>query len=78
MLFRSRYFDSQKRRTTQPSFSEVNLFVSLWRIVSMQEIEVHVDFLPLEKPQGDRYEVKDKIEAAIGREVGKIYEILAE
>ena len=73
-----RYFDSQKRRTTQPSFSEVNLFVSLWRIVSMQEIEVHVDFLPLEKPQGDRYEVKDKIEAAIGREVGKIYEVLAE
>ena len=73
-----RYFDSQKRRTTQPSFSEVNLFVSLWRIVSMQEIEVHVDFLPLEKPQGDRYEVKDKIEAAIGREVGKIHEVLAE
>ncbi|EFE49326.1 hypothetical protein NEIELOOT_01915 [Neisseria elongata subsp. glycolytica ATCC 29315] len=44
----------------------------------MQEIEVHVDFLPLEKPQGDRYEVKDKIEAAISREIGKIHEVLAE
>ena len=44
----------------------------------MQEIEVHVDFLPLEKPQGDRYEVKDKIEVAIGREIGKIHEGLVE
>ncbi|MGF6148827.1 1-acyl-sn-glycerol-3-phosphate acyltransferase [Kingella potus] len=65
-----RYFDGLNRRTEQPSFSGVNLLVSMWRIVSMREVRVRVDFLPPFAPEGDRFALKDRVEAAVGAAVG--------
>lgn len=66
-----RYFDHLGRRSAIPSFSDVNLFASLWRIVSMPSMEIRIDFLPRMRPQGDRYKIKDSIEADIGSRVDR-------
>ncbi|EGZ48905.1 1-acylglycerol-3-phosphate O-acyltransferase [Neisseria wadsworthii] len=70
-----RYYDSTGSRTTVPSFSDVNLIRSLWRILSMKEITVVVDFaapvVPSEHPGKDRFALKDMAETPI-RE--KVYE----
>ncbi|MDO4878501.1 MAG: 1-acylglycerol-3-phosphate O-acyltransferase [Neisseria sp.] len=66
-----RYFDHCGRPSAAPSFSDVNLVVSMWRIVSMPSIEIRIDFLPRMKPQGDRYQVKDRVEEAVGSRVDR-------
>ena len=67
-----RYYDGRNRRTDRPAFSDVSLPVTLWRIVSMPEIQIRVDFLPQIPPEGDRFALKDRVEAAVGSMVDKI------
>jgi len=65
-----RYYDGEGQRTDLPSYAEVNLFQSLWRIVSMKKIRIRLDFSPQYKPTDmpdkDRYALKDIAEKAIG------------
>lgn len=65
-----RYYDDEGQRTDLPSYAEVNLFQSLWRIVSMKKIRIRLDFSPQYKPTDmpdkDRYALKDIAETAIG------------
>ena len=65
-----RYYDGEGQRTDLPSYAEVNLFQSLWRIVSMKKIRIRLDFSPQYKPTDmpdkDRYVLKDIAETAIG------------
>ena len=65
-----RYYDDDGQRTDLPSYAEVNLFQSLWRIVSMKKIRIRLDFSPQYKPTDmpdkDRYALKDIAETAIG------------
>jgi len=65
-----RYYDGEGQRTDLPSYAEVNLFQSLWRIVSMKKICIRLDFSPQYKPTDmpdkDRYALKDIAETAIG------------
>ena len=67
-----RYYDGRNRRTDRPTFSNVSLPVTLWRIVSMPEIQIRVDFLPQIPPEGDRFALKDRIEAAVAGTVDRI------
>lgn len=68
-----RYYDSEGRRNSLPSYAEVNLLSSLWRIVSMKKIRIRLDFAPLfrpsEFPEGDRYALKDIAEKYIREQV---------
>ena len=65
-----RYYDDEGQRTDLPSYAEVNLFQSLWRIVSMKKIRIRLDFSPQYKPTDmpdkDRYALKDIAEKSIG------------
>lgn len=65
-----RYYDDDGQRTDLPSYAEVNLFQSLWRIVSMKKIRIRLDFSPQYKPTDmpdkDRYALKDIAEKSIG------------
>lgn len=58
-----RYYDSLGRRSIEPSYADVNLVSSLWRIISMKKIRIRLDFAPLyrpsEYPNSDRYALKD-------------------
>ncbi|WP_416192684.1 1-acylglycerol-3-phosphate O-acyltransferase [Neisseria sp. CCUG12390] len=58
-----RYYDSLGRRSIEPSYADVNLVSSLWRIISMKKIRIRLDFAPLyrpsEFPHSDRYDLKD-------------------
>ena len=65
-----RYFDGLNRRTARISFSDANLLVSMWRIVSLHEVQIRVDFLPALAPEDDRFALKDRAEAAVGAAVG--------
>lgn len=62
-----RYYDESGIRTTLPSYADVGLPVSLWRIVSMKKIRIRVDFVcMLDAAEGlDRYGLKDLAEAAV-------------
>ncbi|OSI13396.1 lysophospholipid acyltransferase family protein [Neisseria canis] len=70
-----RYYDNTGSRTTVPSFANVNLIQSVWRILSMDEMTVTMDFappiMPSEHPEKDRFALKDMAETLI-RE--KVYE----
>lgn len=61
-----RYYDDGVR-TEAVSFADVNLLVSLWKIVSIEQIEVRVDvFEPLVDTENmDRFAIKDKVENLI-------------
>ena len=44
-----RYYDGDGRRSPIPSYADVSLPTSLWRIVSMKKIRITLDFAPLFK-----------------------------
>lgn len=58
-----RYYDGEGRRSAVPSYSDVNLIASLWRVISMKQIRIKLDFAPpfrpSEYPGSDRYALKD-------------------
>lgn len=62
-----RYYDEAGKRTTIPSYAQVDLVRSLWRIVSMKSLRIRIDFAePVRPQQGeDRFVLKDKIEEGI-------------
>lgn len=68
-----RYYDHLGRRTTMPSYADVNLLTSLWRVVSMPELHIHVDFgkpITSEEYQGqDRFALKEAAEAYVRKKV---------
>ena len=65
-----RYYNQQGKRTTTPSFAEVNLWVSLWRVVSEPQLNIHLDFAPLIIPlEQDRFSLKDQAEQFIRQKV---------
>ncbi|MDO5068915.1 MAG: 1-acylglycerol-3-phosphate O-acyltransferase [Neisseria zoodegmatis] len=68
-----RYYDHLGQRTTMPSYADVNLLTSLWRVVSMPELHIHVDFgkpITSEEYQGqDRFALKEAAEAYVRKKV---------
>ena len=65
-----RYYNHHNERTTAPSFAEVNLLVSLWRVVSEPQLHIHLDFAPCILPdQQDRFALKDQAEQFISQKV---------
>lgn len=68
-----RYYDHFGQRTTLPSYAEVSLLTSLWRVVSMPELHIHVDFgkpITGEEYQGqDRFALKEAAEAYVRKKV---------
>ena len=65
-----RYYDDAGKRTTVPSYAQVDLVRSLWRIVSMKKLRIRIDFAAPIRPgkDEDRFMLKDKVESSI-REV---------
>lgn len=58
-----RYYDARNKRSTLVSFANVSLLPSLWRILRMPKITVHVDFeAPMNVENYDRFQLKDKAE----------------
>ena len=53
-----------------PSYAQVDLVRSLWRIVSMKKLRIRIDFATPIRPgkEEDRFMLKDKVESSI-REV---------
>lgn len=70
-----RYYDDAGCRTDLPSYADVNLLTSIWRIVSMKKIRIRLDFEPLIMPSEfsgkDRYALKDIAQDYIGRRVAE-------
>ncbi|QEY23331.1 1-acylglycerol-3-phosphate O-acyltransferase [Neisseria animalis] len=70
-----RYYDGEGRRSTVPSYADVNLAVSLWRIVSMKQIRIRLDFAPPIMPEDyagkDRYALKDMAESFVRAKVAE-------
>ncbi|OSI21269.1 1-acylglycerol-3-phosphate O-acyltransferase [Neisseria dumasiana] len=68
-----RYYDHLGRRTTLPSYADVSLLVSLWRVVSMPELHIHVDFgKPItseEYQEKDRFALKEAAENYVRKKV---------
>lgn len=68
-----RYYDHLGQRTTMPSYADVNLLTSLWRVVSMPELHIHVDFgkpITSGEYQGqDRFALKEAAEAYVRKKV---------
>lgn len=64
-----RYYDAAGQRTEAVSFADINLFVSLWRILRLREIVVRVDFADTMRPEGDRFAIKDCVEAYLRQQV---------
>ncbi len=68
-----RYYDHNGRRTDIPSYADVSLAKSLWRIVSMPELHIRVDFAkpihPAALPGQDRFALKDAAEAYVREKV---------
>ncbi|WP_373740903.1 1-acylglycerol-3-phosphate O-acyltransferase [Neisseria sp.] len=64
-----RYYDALGRRSVVPSYADVSLPVSLWRIVSMEKLTIRIDcaepFRPSEFPDKDRFGIKDIAETYI-------------
>ena len=66
-----RYYDDDAgKRTIVPSYAQVDLVRSLWRIVSMKKLRIRIDFAAPIRPgkDEDRFMLKDKVESSI-REV---------
>ncbi|MDO4656419.1 1-acylglycerol-3-phosphate O-acyltransferase [Kingella sp. (in: b-proteobacteria)] len=63
-----RYYNANER-TTAVSFANANLFQSLWRIVSIEQINVKVtvapQLLPCDLPERDRFLLKDQVEQTL-------------
>lgn len=70
-----RYYDRNGRRTDIPSYADVSLAKSLWRIVSMPELHIRVDFAkpihPAAFPGQDRFALKDAAETYVREQVFK-------
>lgn len=68
-----RYYDHNGRRTDLPSYAGVSLAKSLWRIVSMPELHIRVDFAkPLRPAPGqDRFALKDTAEAYVREKISE-------
>ncbi|MDO5640200.1 MAG: 1-acylglycerol-3-phosphate O-acyltransferase [Neisseria sp.] len=69
-----RYYDQNGKRTTVPSYAgSMNLFKSLWRIVSMPELVIRADFAePVDTaahPEKDRYALRDMAEEFVRAKV---------
>ena len=69
-----RYYDQHGKRTTIPSYAgSMNLFKSLWRIVSMPELCIRIDFAePFNAalhPEKDRFALKDLAEQFVRSKV---------
>lgn len=69
-----RYYDHHGKRTTEPSYAgSMNLFKSLWRIVSMPELHIRADFAEPIRTGGhsgkDRYALKDMAEQFVRQKV---------
>ena len=63
-----RYYDADER-TSAVSFANANLFQSLWRVVSIAQINVKVDIAPQIHPrdlaENDRFLLKDAVEQTL-------------
>ena len=63
-----RYYDADER-TSAVSFANANLFQSLWRVVSIEQINVKVDIAPQIHPrdlaENDRFLLKDTVEQTL-------------
>ncbi|MDO4248305.1 MAG: 1-acylglycerol-3-phosphate O-acyltransferase [Neisseria sp.] len=70
-----RYYNDVGLRSTVPSFANINLIKSIWRVLSMQEILITADFtppiVPAEHPGQDRFALKSLAESRIR---SKVYE----
>ncbi len=68
-----RYYDEAGQRTTLPSFADVNLFVSFWRVISMRKIRIHLDSAapidPKQHQEANRFLLKDLAESEIRKQV---------
>lgn len=66
-----RYYDDTGKRTDVPSYAEISLPSSLWRIVSMKQLRIRIDFsAPLYPDKDeDRFVLKDKVENSIRQTV---------
>ncbi len=70
-----RYYDGE-HRTVAPSYAgSINLLKSLWRIVSVPELHIRIDFAPLIETAGqteqDRFSIKDTAESFISAKVAE-------
>ncbi|MCS4533207.1 1-acylglycerol-3-phosphate O-acyltransferase [Neisseria montereyensis] len=70
-----RYYDHEGRRTQLPSYANTSLIKSLWRVVSMPQLHIRVDFAkpiyPHEHPDIDRFQLKEMAEAYVREKVGE-------
>ncbi|MDO1510248.1 MULTISPECIES: 1-acylglycerol-3-phosphate O-acyltransferase [unclassified Neisseria] len=68
-----RYYDHLGNRTTEPSYADVSLLHSIWRVISMPELHIRVDFskpvYPDECPETDRFTLKDIAETFVRQKV---------
>lgn len=67
-----RFYDEQNLRTTKVAYvGKTNLFVSLWRIISIPEIKIKTDYAALIYPAADsnRYNLKKAAESFIDDKV---------
>lgn len=69
-----RYYDINGNRTILPSYAgHMNLFKSLWQIVSMPKLRIRIDYetpyTAAEHPEADRYALKDIAEVQIKNSV---------
>ncbi|MCP1660628.1 1-acylglycerol-3-phosphate O-acyltransferase [Neisseria perflava] len=68
-----RYYDADGRRSSKPSYADINLPTSLWNIISMKKIRIRLDFAPVCMPSEfagkDRFALKDRAEAFIRSKV---------
>lgn len=64
-----RYYDADGRRTTEPSYAgDISLLGSLWKIVSMKQTLIRIDFAPAfaAHAEQDRFALKDEAQMRIG------------
>lgn len=70
-----RYYSADGRRTTQPSYEDVNLLTCLWRIVSAKKLRIRLDFAPPTDPADyaalDRYALKEQAQNYIAAVVAE-------
>lgn len=64
-----RYYDAHAQRTEAVSFSGINLLQSLWQIVSLPKIIVQADCNVATLPKGDRFSIKNSVEAFLQSKV---------
>lgn len=70
-----RYYGADGRRTTRPSYEDVNLPICLWRIVSAEKLRIRLDFAPPTDPADyaalDRYALKEQAQNYIAAVVAE-------